>query len=104
MSEPVYIDVQAMEISHPEIYQSPSESELSLIDEDYLVKVCTVTDGILERFWAVVTAVDGDSVTANVNVDVIGGCAHGLRAGDEISVEKRHVCGVLSPEDAEKAK
>ena len=80
-----FTDAQEMAIIHPNTFSAPSKQELDSIKVGDCVKVSHID----ERFWNVVKKIKGDTITAEVNNDLI--CKHPFKCGDEIVFEKRHV-------------
>ena len=83
------IDAQEMAQKHPDTFESPSTEELNQIKEGASVKICNGE----ERFWATVTKISGDKVTADVDNDLLGD--YGYNLGDEIEFEKRHIYSIF---------
>lgn len=91
MKHAKFIDAQEIGLLHPDTFQAPNIEALNAIEPGVNVKVCTGG----ERFWVIVTEVNGDEFTAEVN-NVLGFTLnHGLSCGDTIKAEKRHVYDVL---------
>lgn len=84
---PEFVDAQEMAKKHPETFIAPSEADLAQIKEGMHVKVSAAN----ERFWCLVEAIDQDRITATVDNEVLGTPAHGLKYGDTVEFEKRHI-------------
>jgi len=82
-----FIDAQDRHALNPDTFYAPSKKELDTIESGVNVKVC-LDD---ERFWVEVSQVNGDEITGTVNNDLIHTASHGLKFGQEIKFEKRHV-------------
>lgn len=87
-------DAQRMERLYPDTFAAPDQTELDSVVVGSSVKVCVER----ERFWVAVTAVEGDSVTGRVSNDLVRTAVHGLRDGDSVTFEKRHIFGVHDEE------
>lgn len=81
-----YENAQECHRKHPDTFWVPSQEELSGIHQGSCVKVCAAS----ERFWVVVTGVDGDTITGTINNDLIQ-AEHGLKCGDTISFKAESV-------------
>ena len=87
--ENVFVDAQEMAQLHPETFEAPSTEELNQIKEGAIVKICNGE----ERFWANVTKVDEEKVSASVDNDLLGD--YGYNLGDVIEFEKRHIYSIF---------
>lgn len=83
-----FIDAQLMSVRYPDTFEAPTLDDLRLIEVGDYVKICARDK---ERFWVIVTGVEGEVVTGEVNNDLICTDVHGLRVGDTVVFEKRHV-------------
>lgn len=90
VNEAGFIDAQQMHKDHPETFEVPSKEELDAIKPGDNVKVC-VNDQ--ERFWVLVTEVNGDKITGMVNNKLLGD--YGFDYEDTIKVLKRNVYSIL---------
>jgi hypothetical protein len=94
MKEPLtldcFMDAQAMHNSHPDRFEAPTLEELAGIKTGDTVKVCTAG----ERFWTTVISVNGETITASVDNDLVNTRIHGLKFGDSITFEKRHIYAI----------
>ena len=87
-----FVDAQAMSQKHPETFQAPLMEELDAITEGMHVKVCASD----ERFWCFVEKINADRITAIVDNELLGTEAHGLKYGDTVEFDKRHVYQILT--------
>ena len=86
---PQFTDAQESAKLHPKTFYAPNAQELDAIRVGYNVKVCTNN----ERFWALVTKVEGNAIWATVNNDLVND--HGFGYEDTIQFDKRHVMDIL---------
>jgi len=87
--EHTFVDAQEMVQLHPETFEAPTADELDQITEGTIVKICNGE----ERFWAGVTKVDGEKISASVDNDLLGD--YGYNYGDIIEFEKRHIYSIF---------
>jgi hypothetical protein len=80
-----------MRMAHPGTFGVPTMEELAAIKPGDSVKVCA--EG--ERFWATVNQHTSGLIIATVDNDLTNTEAHGLRLGDTITVERRHIYQIL---------
>lgn len=85
MSHCQFVNAQEMHRAHPDTFWAPSADDLSQIKVGDIVKVCA---NQCERFWTIVTGIDGDMITAIVNNDLIYTNKHGLRCDDKIQFHR----------------
>lgn len=85
-----FTDAQEKYRKHPETFDAPTEKELDKVEVGGIVKVCLDH----ERFWTIVKEVEGNRIKAEVNNDLLFTDKHGLRCGDIISFEKRHIYSI----------
>ena len=83
------IDAQEMAQKHPDTFEAPTTEELNEVKEGSFVKICNGE----ERFWATVTKISVDKVTADVDNDLLGD--YGYNLGDEIEFEKKHIYSIF---------
>ncbi len=76
-------DAQAMADEYP-TFHAPDPLQLEEIGVGHLVKVSNNYD----RFWVLVTTVDGQKIAGTINNELVGQLG---KFGDEIFFEKRHV-------------
>lgn len=62
-----FADAQAMRIKHPATFYAPSKEDLDNIKDGDFVKVSVNN----ERFWVIVTNVNGDVVTGTIDNDLL---------------------------------
>lgn len=89
-------DAQELHTSHPGTFDVPSVVELYKITTGMFVKVCTGH----ERFWVRVMGVTGNEIRGAVDGKLMNRFKHGLKLGDVIKFEKRHVYAILPALDA----
>lgn len=87
MAKTIFENAQKLKEQHPETFEAPTREELDSIQEGSSVKVCTND----ERFWTVVTKIDGDNIKATVDNDLVRTKQHGLRYGDVIEFTKDNI-------------
>lgn len=87
MPHPTFEDAQALALAHPSTFEAPSPEVLAGLQVGHFVKVCVGR----ERFWVKLTALDGDRLTGHVDNDLVRTDQHGLRCGDVVQFERRHV-------------
>lgn len=90
----IFTDAQAMSRLHPQTFDVPAPEILAAIRPGTFVKVCAEP----ERFWVEVVAVEGDGIMGRVSNDLVHTARHGLRDGDSVTFEKRHIFGVHDEE------
>jgi hypothetical protein len=82
-----FTDAQEMHRQHPDTFEVPPEAELDALSAGDHVKVCAGD----ERFWVLLTTVEGRALKGTVANDLLFTNQHGLRRGDPVAFEKRHV-------------
>ena len=83
-----FTDAQLMAVRHPDTFEAPTLEELSRIAVGDYVKICAMDR---ERFWVQVTGIEGELLTGEVNNQLLMTDFHGLRCGDTVVFERRHV-------------
>jgi len=91
-----FSDAQDMQRQYPETFEAPTMDELYALRPGMSVKVCAAG----ERFWVTITGIVGDLIGGKVDNDLIGTPAHGMRYGDAITFERRHVYQIYQEETA----
>lgn len=119
------MDAQQLHIEYPDTFGVPPDALLDALKPGSIVKICAEfdpermltnvtpiaraqwarkvgaesadnTDG--ERFWTIITAVDGDgpepTFTATIDNDLIYSAHHGLGCGDTVTFARRHILQV----------
>jgi len=81
-----FIDAQEMKKKHPKTFEAPTQKELEELKVDQFVKVSA--EG--ERFWVELLQVKEQKMTGTVANDLVRS-EHGLKFGDIVEIEKRHV-------------
>jgi hypothetical protein len=84
----IFVDAQEMHRNNPDRFEVPSQEELDKLDIGDVVKVC---DGY-ERFWTIITHVDGDFLQASINNHLLD--KDKGRVGDIVEFEKRHIYAI----------
>ena len=87
---PVFVDAQAKAQEHPDTFGRVSEELIDQTRAGDLVKICTGG----ERFWVVVTSVAGIVLHGQISNHLHRTDQHGLKHGDFVSFERRHVYDV----------
>ncbi|HSG31860.1 MAG TPA: hypothetical protein VLB82_09975 [Thermodesulfobacteriota bacterium] len=90
MKDLQFEDAQQIFSEHPDTFYAPSKEELETITEGSLVKICVCN----ERFWTIVKSVDGETIVATVNNQLIESDEHNLFLGDEITFEKKNIYNI----------
>lgn len=93
LGEVEFQDAQQLAKEHPDTFEVPYDATLNAIEVGDVVKVC---DGE-ERFWTVVKGIDGDTITAEVNNNLIGEQPYNY--GDLIQYEHRHIYDIHRKEE-----
>jgi hypothetical protein len=83
-----FTDAQGMQKMYPATFEAPSSDELAKLRVGSLVKICA--DDV-ERFWVIVTVVDGNSLQGTVDNDLRHTNVHQLKSDDVVSFELRHI-------------
>lgn len=86
----MFVNAQDMAKKYPATFHAPDASTLARIIPGSFVKVCACD----ERFWALVRVIDGDTITAEVNNDLVRTNEHGLKCGDVITFQFCHVYNI----------
>ena len=79
-----FVNAQQAHEEKPDEFWAPSKDELDKIIPGSIVKVCDH----FERFWVLITAVDGETLVGTVDNALTG---TGLEYGDTINIEKKHI-------------
>ena len=94
-----FIDSKRRAETHPKTWAHPANELKSRIGERYYIKVGVERKDMQgppgERFWAQVETVVGDSFVAKVNQDLL--IDHGVEDGEIITVQFKHIFGILDP-------
>lgn len=86
----MFIDAQEMHNENPESFEVPSKEDLAKLKKYDLVKVCTGG----ERFWVMISSVDGEKITGRIQNNLVNTDQHGLHLKDEVTFEKRNIYSV----------
>lgn len=86
-----FIDAQQMKQTHPDTFEVPDQNDLRALKVGDTVKVCAFR----ERFWAEITAIEGDKITARVDNILL---TTFLKYKDMIEFEPRHIYDILKKE------
>lgn len=81
-------DAQQLQMMYPATFEAPSSDELAALRVGALVKICA--DDV-ERFWVIVTEVEGDRLQGTVDNDLLHSDVHHLKSGDVVSFQLRHI-------------
>jgi hypothetical protein len=83
--------------THPDAWDHPPQEALNRIQPGFLVNV-GVTHAKLagERFWGVVQEIAGNVITIQIDQKLVCGKDHGLSYQDLISIEPRHIFGIVN--------
>jgi hypothetical protein len=91
------IDAQEQHRLHPETFEVPSADALDALRAgDHVKAIFGAPPGSqlgAERMWIFITAVDGDVIRGRLDSDPL---FVRLRYGEELQLERRHVCDVWS--------
>lgn len=84
-----FLDAQENHRLHPDSFAVPEAEALASLAVGDLIKVCPSH----ERFWCEIEAIDhdDDAITARIVNNLICTDKHGLRYGDLIHCQRRHV-------------
>lgn len=84
----IFTDAQLMAVRYPDTFEAPTLDDLRLIEVGDYVKICARDK---ERFWVLVTGIEGEVVTGEVRNVLLSTDVHGLRLGDTVVFEKRNI-------------
>ena len=84
----IFTDAQEMQKMYPATFEVPSPDELAKVRSGSLVKICA--DDV-ERFWVIVTVVEGNSLQGTVDNVLRYTDVHQLKSDDVVSFELRHI-------------
>ena len=84
-----FINAQIMHVLHPATFQVPSQFELDALKPHDHVKV----NHGKERFWVLVTQINGERITGVVDNDLIN--RHPFECGDTIQFKKCNAYAVI---------
>lgn len=84
----VFTDAQEMQNMYPATFDAPSSDELAKVRAGSLVKICA--DDV-ERFWVIVTVVEGNSLQGRIDNDLQHTSVHRLKSDDVVLFELRHI-------------
>jgi len=87
---PVFVDAKAKAQEHPGTFERVGENVINHTKAGDLAKVCTGH----ERFWVFVTSITGDVFRGQINNHLHRVDQHGLKHGDFVSFERRHIYDV----------
>jgi acetamidase/formamidase len=86
----MFTDAQQMHKDYTKTFSAPSLEELKKVKVGDSVKVCCQD---VERFWTIVTGVEGDKITATVDNDLV--LIEGLKHRDTIEFERKHIYNII---------
>lgn len=84
-------DAQSMALQYPTTFFAPSNEDLSGIEVGDHVKICAIK----ERFWVRVISINGSVLTGKVDNDLVCTPGHGIKFGDSVEFEFRHIYAIL---------
>ena len=84
----IFNDAQELKKRFPTTFEAPSPAELAALHAGSIVKICA--DDV-ERFWVIVTQVDGDRLQGTIDNDLLRSNVHKLKSDDLVSFELRHI-------------
>lgn len=84
----IFTDAQEMKKMYPATFDAPTSNELAAVHAGSLVKICA--DDV-ERFWVIVTEVEGNRLQGTVDNDLLHSNVHQLKSDDVVSFELRHI-------------
>ncbi|QIH33474.1 hypothetical protein [Sphingobacterium sp. DR205] len=90
-----FIDAQQMKQMHPDTFEVPDQNDLRELKVGDTVKVCAFK----ERFWAEITAIEGDKITATVENVLL---TKFLKYKDWIEFETRHIYDIIKKDQFQK--
>lgn len=82
-----FVNAQEMAANNHDTFQAPSAEELAEIHRGQFVKICAAD----ECFWATVESVDGDTITGEVDNNLIFTHRHGLQYGDMVQFKLENI-------------
>ncbi len=85
---------QYMAVMHPKTFEAPDKDSLDGLNDGDYVKVCAVKGA--ERFWTKIIAIEGDKIAAEIDNDLVHTHWHGLKCGDLIYFQKKHIYQILN--------
>ena len=83
-----FVNAQQMARENPETFEAPSKTELDNIKPGQPVKVSLNK----ERFWVLVTKVDGDNITGTIDNNLL---RNNLKYGDIVTFTKDNVFAIM---------
>ena len=95
MKQIEFVNAQEMAIKNPETFDAPTKEELEVIKVGDIVKVSTGN----ERFWTIVTEINGEEIKATVNNDLVMEENEDLTLDTVISFKKENIYDIY-PEPA----
>lgn len=87
MKQREYVNAQEMANKYPETFYAPTKENLDAIKTGDIVKVCTGE----ERFWAIVTEVNGEEIKATVDNNLVMEENEDLTLSTVISFKKENI-------------
>jgi hypothetical protein len=78
------VDAKQQSLDHSATFYYPEEEVKHIKESDY-VKICHNA----ERFWVMLTNVNGDELTGFVNTDLVN--KQPFKLDDKVSFQKRHI-------------
>ncbi len=85
-----FVDAQEMHKNNPETFYAPDNEKLENLKKGDIVKVSTGG----ERFWCIIDEIKQGSITATIDNNLVGTDEHGLKYGDSITFESKHIFNI----------
>lgn len=79
---------------NPRTFEATTLAELAAVTVGMHVKVCAGT----ERFWIKLIDANGEILKGIIDNDLVRSHEHGLKYGELVSVERRHIYQIYSQE------
>ena len=86
-----FVDAQEMHLLHSKTFDAPTKEELDNLEQMDHVKICCGD----ERFWVQIRLICGESITGVVDNILVHTLAHGIKNGDLVKFEKRHIYSII---------
>lgn len=95
MKEINFVNAQKMHKKVGESFYAPSQNQLDKLNVKDIVKISYCS----ERFWAIVTNINGDNITAKVDNNLELTEKHGLRYNSIVKFSKNNIFDILFAEN-----
>ena len=86
-----FVNAQKMAIEHPKTFEAPTEEDLNSIVVGDIVKVSTGN----ERFWTIMTEINGDNISATGDNDLVQDENEDLTYGTVINFKKENIYDIF---------